>query len=299
MKIYTNSYIHTEDITPENFVDVFESYANRLEDMAKNYRSLVKCVKSKNIKIVEAQGTAHGGHFSVDEIDTQRLKSEGLVIDFAEQPAAENPVFYIDSVLDEVLDDTLEKLAEFDPDFEKMADNILDTIFIDEDEELEDDEEIKQIDIDFADIDDEHEEFPDGHTHFNLSEKISDFGDDSFAPGDMVIDVKKIGDNQYTFNLTMADLGESPTNVNYMRDKEIFEFECGECDATHFESLDSVYRSLKTANAVFSNLVEMTKDFRELSAALEFIDSDLRLLQWLIKFDYALEDDLPEEDEAE
>ena len=55
----------------------------------------------------------------------------------------------------------------------------------------------------------------------------------------------------------------------------------------------------------------MTKDFRELSAALEFIDSDLRLLQWLLKLDYALsdeseeseghvlDDDSEEEDETE
>jgi hypothetical protein len=41
----------------------------------------------------------------------------------------------------------------------------------------------------------------------------------------------------------------------------------------------------------------MSRDSRELSTALEFIDSDLRLLQWLLKLDYALEDEHDHEDE--
>jgi hypothetical protein len=302
MKIYTNSYIHSEEINPENFIQVFETYADKLEEMAKDYRNLTKIVKTKNIKIIDAHGFAHGGHFSVDEIDTGRLKKEGVVIDYAEQPSEDNAVFYVDTELDSVLEDAIEQLEEFDPDFEEMTDSIMDKIFNEEDRSLTEEEEalihdiidednfdIEQIDIDFDEI------FPERSSHFNLSEKIGNFSDDNFSPGNMIIEVKKIDEDRFTFNLTMADLGDSPTKINYMRDKSIFEYECNDCDATHFESLDSIYRSLKTANAILSNLIEMTKDFRELSAALEFIDSDLRLLQWLLRLDYALEDN-PDED---
>jgi len=314
MKIYTNSYIHSEEINPENFIQVFESYADKLEEMAKDYRSLTKIVKTKKIKIIDAHGFAHGGHFSVDEIDTGRLKKEGIVIDFAEKSCIDNPVFYMDTELDNVLEGAIEQLEEFDPDFEDMTDTIMSKIFgedgVDDDRSLTEEEEsliqeiideenfdIEEIDIEFDDIDFE-DIFPEKCSHFNLSQKIKIFSDDNFAPGNMIIEVKKIDEDRFTFNLTMADLNESPTSINYMRDKSIFEYECNDCDETHFESLDSVYRSLKTANAILSNLIEMTKDFRELSAALEFIDSDLRLLQWLIRLDYAIPDE-PEEDEEE
>lgn len=310
MKIYTNSYIHSEEINPDNFVSVFEAYADKLEQVAKDYRKLVKTVKTKKIKIVDADGYAHGGHFSVDEIDTARLKKEGIVIDFAEKPCAEDPVFYIDSQLDEVLEETIEKLEQFDPDFEDMAESIMEKILKDEKDDdedddvvhftsadflddLEEDDDIEQIDIDFEDL------FPEKYTEFNLSEKIKTVDGDAFAPGSMIIEVNRIDDEKFTFNLTMADLGDKPSKVNYMRDKEMFEYQCADCDAIHFESLDSVYRSLKTANALLSNLIEMTKDFRELSTALEFIDADLRLLQWLLRLDYALEDELEDDDEEE
>lgn len=311
MKIYTNSYIHSKELNTNNFVEAFEEYANRLEDVAKSYRKLVTYVKTKKIKITEAQGYANGGHFSVDEIDTARLKQEGIVIDFADSPEiTENPTFYIDTNLDAVLEDTLDELDELDEntsyshkDFEEDLEE--------EDDELTEDEHaalfkfindnesfgIEELDIELDEI------FPERTTSFNLAEilKNTDFEDpeDSvFAPGNIIIDVKKIDDDKYSFNLAMADLNSHPKKVNYIREKSLFEYECGDCDATHFESLASIYTSLRTANAILSNLIEMTRDSRELSTALEFVDSDLRLLQWLLRFDYALEND-DEEDEEE
>ena len=161
--------------------------------------------------------------------------------------------------------------------------------FIDEEDSFG----IEEIDIDLDEI------FPEETNTFNLAEKLKmpDFEDPLFMPGNMIIDVKKIDKDKYSFNLAMADLNDHPKHVNYIREKSLFEYNCGECSNTHYESLDSIYTSLKTANAILSNLIEMTRDSRELSTALEFIDSDLRLLQWLLKLDYALEDDYEEDDE--
>lgn len=314
MKIYTNSYIHSKELNPDNFVEACEEYANKLEDVVKSYRNLVTYVKTKKIKITEAEGYAHGGHFSVDEIDTERLKKEGIVIDFGDKPdLEENPTFYIDTELDIVLEESMEKLdsmkimEKLDPpysykDFLEDDDEDLDTYDLTEEEEtalfqfIDEDSEfgIEQLEIDIDDI------FPEETTTFNLAEKLKvpDLEDPLFVPGNMVIDVKKIDTDKYAFNLAMADLSDNPKEVNYIREKSLFEYNCGECSNTHYESLDSIYTSLKTANAIFSNLIEMTRDSRELSTALEFIDSDLRLLQWLLKLDYALEDH-DEEDEEE
>jgi hypothetical protein len=306
MKIYTNSYIHSDEINPENFVEVLETYADQLEKVAKDYRDLVVYVKTKKIKIVDAHGFPHGGHFSVDDIDTGRLKKEGIVTDYAEQPLAENVCFYIDSELDGVLESAIPQLEEFDPDFEDMTDAVISKIFdsddgLTEEEEAliedminEDDfdlEHLEQIDIEFDEI------FPESHSSFNLGEKIADFGGETFAPGNMIIEVRKIDESKFTFNLTMADLAEDPLDIDYIREKSTFTYGCGQCDEIHYESLDSAYQSLKTATAIISNLVEMTRDFRELSAALEFIDADLRLLQWLLRLDYALTDPEVEDEE--
>lgn len=326
MKIYTNSYIHSKELNPDNFVEAFEEYANKLEDVVKSYRNLITYVKTKKIKITEAEGYAHGGHFSVDEIDTARLKKEGIVIDFGDKPnLTENPTFYIDTELDAVLEEGIKKFDNLNildkldkkgsysyKDFKKTLDDLdeddLDDLDEDfDDYELTEEEEtalfqfieeddtfgIKQIDIELDDI------FPEETSTFNLAEKLKvpDFEDPLFVPGNMIIDVKKLGTDKYAFNLAMADLNDHPKHVNYIREKSLFEYDCGECSNTHYESLDSIYTSLKTANAILSNLIEMTRDSRELSTALEFIDSDLRLLQWLLKLDYALDDELEEDEE--
>jgi len=312
MKIYTNSYIHSKELNTNNFVEAFEEYAKRLEDVANSYRKLVTYVKTKKIKITEAKGYANGGHFSVDEIDTARLKQEGIVIDFADSPAlTENPTFYIDTNLDAVLKDTLDELEGLDEntsysykDFEEDLEDIEedDTSELTEEEHAALFKFIDDNDFGIENLDIELDEpFPERTSSFNLAEilkKTPDFEDPLFAPGNIIIDVRKIDEDKYSFNLAMADLCSHPKKVNYIREKSLFEYECGDCDATHYESLDSIYTSLRTANAILSNLIEMTRDSRELSTALEFVDSDLRLLQWLLRFDYALED-IDEEDEEE
>ena len=115
--------------------------------------------------------------------------------------------------------------------------------------------------------------------------------------GQVGIEIEQIDETKFNFNLTIADLNKNPTLVQFDRERCVFKYQCGACDSWHYESLESVYRSLKTANALFSNLMVMTRDCKELLAAFDFVDHDLRLLQALLRFDYALEDD--EEDEED
>jgi hypothetical protein len=303
MKIYTNSYIDSEEITPTNFTEVIEDYADKLVEMAGDYRKLAKTIKKKNIKIVEAEGFAHGGCFRVDDIDTERLKKEGIVIDFAEKPSAENAVFYIDSELEQVIEESIEKLAEFDPDFEEMADTIMGRIYEEDEEDdfdedhvytaadffgpVEDEDDAKQVNIDIKDLFPEEGEY----VEFNLADKlIGSDGDQDFCPGDMAIEIKNVAEDAFVFNLKMADLGEPPNEVKYGRKEGIFEYKCSECDAPHFTNIDSVYRSLKIACSILSNMAEMT-DYKELGEAINYIDVNLRLLQWLVALDYAIDDE--------
>ena len=213
-----------------------------------------------------------------------------------------NAVFYIDSELEQVIEESIEKLAEFDPDFEEMADTIMGRIYEeDEDDDFdddhvytaadffgdEDDEEIEQINVDFKDT------IPgDGeYVEFNLADKLHGAeDDDDFYPGNMAIEIKDVAEDAFVFNLKMADLGEPPNEVKYGRKEGIFEYKCSECDAPHFTNIDSVYRSLKIACSILSNLAEMT-DYKVLGDAINYLDVNLRLLQWLVALDYAIEDD--------
>ena len=308
MKIYTNSFIHSREITPENFVEVFKEYADKLESVAKTYKSLIKFVQKKKIKIVEAHGFAHGGHFAVDEIDTARLKKEGIVVDFADYPELEeNPTFYIDEHLDAVLEEEAKEEKSFTS---KDFSEILDYEDEDLDEDLELTEEEQAALFKFIDEDEEYgieqidlvldEIFPEGTTNFNLAEILKipdDYDKGSLTPGNMIMDVSKSeDDDHFSFNLAIADHGQDPKKINYIREKSLFEYDCGECNVTHLEALDSAYVSLKTAIVLISNIVELSRDRREFSTALEFIGTDLRLLQWLLKLDYALDDFEEEED---
>jgi hypothetical protein len=317
MKIYTNPFITSVELSPENFEEAFEEYASRLEEVAQTYRNLVKYVKTKKIKITEAVGSAHGGHFTVDDIDTERLKKDGFVIDYAEEPTAENPIFYVDAELDAELEKSREKLKSFsasdffdDDDSYEDYDNYDESYSYEDEDELEDltEEEreaiqalIENEDFDIAQIDIIIDDDPptEKAQKFNLGKHLVEevSPEPSFTPGDMIIEFEQIDESRYSFNLIIADLNEQFPKVNYIREKSLFEYDCGDCDTKHLQTLDSCFRSLKSANAILSHLIAMTQESKELSTALEFIDTDLRLLQWLLKCDYALNDG--EEDETE
>lgn len=273
-EIYTNFAFDSFELKPENFVENLEAYAKRLEAKAKEFKTFAKFIKTKKVKILETKGFAYSGSFCVDDIDTARLEKAGLVIDLNKDlpdellSTNETPTFYIDAELDEVLD----KLDK--------ADLILD----------------KETQFNIANI--EEDEIEEQSSLLNLVELLKDVEvpektedeDDDFSPGTLVVDVKQVGEHQYSFNLTVADLNNDPVEVKFNREKGIFEYKCGTCDDTHTETIASVFRSLKTTNALLSNLIAMIQDPKELAVALEFIDHDLRLLQHLVAFDYALSD---------
>lgn len=258
-EIYTNFPFESADFNSENFVKSFEDYIGHLEKVVKTYKSFVKFVKAKDIKILKTKGFPYAGSFTIDDIDAGRLKKANLVFNMEDEDGeSSTPVFYIDDNLGEALSN-LENIEISPP-----------TIEFDE-EDIEEKSEL-----------------------LNLSEVIqkpevcTKNKDEKFVPGTVVVDVEQVGDHQYSFNLTIADLNEDPLEVRYDREKSQFEYKCGSCDSVHIESLNSVHKSLRTTSALLSNLIAMLNS-KELAIALEFIDHDLRLLQILIALDYAID----------
>jgi len=201
-------------------------------------------------------------------------------------------VFYIDPTLDATIDEAVKQLGSVEDEnsfIDKLLSESEETkIFhnanVDDEEEF-----VGQIEINLDD-----EIFSESTQFFNISEvlEIPEVEEGSLRPGDVSTEVKKIEEQKFSFNLVIADLQDDISTVEFVRDNSHFKYKCKSCDEWHIESLESAYRSLKIANALLSNLALLTSNHRELSTAIDFIDHDLRLIQHLLKCDYALDDDL-------
>lgn len=285
--IYASSFIDGPELNSKNLLQSFEDYASKLEEMAKSYKKIVKLIRTKKIKILEAHGYPHSGFFRVDEIDTNRLKQAGAVIDFSDEQLEEKeeqkPVFYIDTEFEEVMEELAEEDCEMHPHKMEIQETEMFSSILEPDFEIPD---TFEVEID-------EEPFIESNLCFSLKEVISSFeeDEDDINVGQVGIEIEQIDETKFNFNLTIADLNKNPTLVQFDRERCVFKYQCGSCDSWHYETLESIYRSLKTANALFSNLMVMTKGCKELLAAFDFVDHDLRLLQALLRFDYALEDD--------
>lgn len=278
--IYANSFIHSDELNSNNMLEVFLDHASKLEEVAATYRHLVSVLKEKNITIHQARGFSHAAQFEVDEIDAARLMNDGLVIDYSKGAPNLNPTFYIDPELDNMLEDNFESISEI------LA------------QELGPPSDPEPTDE--GDSDDEP--FREQSSQFNLTDILEVPDQASSVVGSIGIDVTKFDEDKYSFDLTIQDLGLQPQNVHFDRPTGEIKFKCSSCEEWHLEPLQNVFNSLITATALISNFVEMSQATREFSAALELIEHDLRLLQELVKFDYALEDPRdslnPESDES-
>lgn len=283
--IYTSSFIDGPELNSKNLLQSFEEYASKLEEMAKSYKKIVKLIRTKKIKILEAQGYPHGGFFRVDDIDTNRLKQAGAVTDFSdelEKKEDQKPVFYIDTEFEEVMEELHDESCEMHPHKMEIQETEMFSSILEPDFEIP---EVFEVEIN-------EDPFTEKDTCFSLKEVFSSFEEDEdIKVGQVGIEIEQIDETKFNFNLTIADLNKNPTLVQFDRERCVFKYQCGACDSWHYETLESVYRSLKTANALFSNLMVMAKDCKELLAAFDFVDHDLRLLQALLRFDYALEDE--------
>ena len=242
--------------------------------MAGVYRQIVSFIKDKTIKIENVRGFAHACQFEVDEIDAARLKVANLVVDFSDGSPEDNPTFYIDPELDTILDETIDSISE--------------ALY-------------EELGIPSEVTSNPEEIFKEQSSHLHLSDLLErhdddDDDDENRLVGSIEIDIKKIGEDKFSFDLSIPDLGMQPQNVQFDRESSDVKFKCSSCDEWHQEPLQSVYNSLITATALMSNIVEMTQGTKEFSTALEMIEHDLRLLQELIKFDYALEDPRDDDD---
>jgi len=262
-KIHINSFLGNDDPLETNTLpDDLESCAAKYENMAEQYRHMARYMREKQIKIIEASGHAYCGTFTVDDIDTQRLKESGHVVDIDDQPTAHNPLFSIDAEFDRILDDM---------DSKPMWNDIADKIQESEVQHGEDQKETSTYDL--ANM---------------LIKQTPDF--EESGPGAINLEVTKVAEGHYLFNLHIQDLGEDPTTVAFNRRTGEFHYDCGSCNTTHVQNIKSVYGSLKTASALLSNFVYMIKGSKEFGLAITAIDEDLRLLRHLVAFDYGVDE---------
>lgn len=283
VKIYVNSLIPSEDLTVDTFTDAFDSYVTKLKKLTTLFKNFSKFIKENDIQISDADGFANSGTFEVDEIDAERLKKAGLVIDYSEiEEEPEIPAFYIDAELDEVLKNTAESIENG-----QHIINLPGPM---------------KVELEFPAIPENIEEET---LTFNLSEILNPDieleGD--LKPGHMVLQVFPQDDNTHKFNLIMLDFYSDPAEFNLDRERMVFCYKEKDDEEWREKPIKEVFHSLKTANALLSNIVIMVRDDPYLFETLGSLDQDLRFLQQWLAFDYALDEghddtDAPEGDDS-
>jgi len=250
------------ELDSSNLLEEFEKCAKKLESMAQEYRAMAAFIKSKDIKLLDAEGYSQCGSFTVDEVDRGRLVSSGQVIDCSDLAGGSDALFSIDETLDEALDEL---------DSEEMAKNVM--------------EEIEKQENDSRGI------APNTYQLDSIlmrQKEVAEFDDND---GAINLEVTRTEDGHYIFNLSVTDMGSEMPLIAFDREKGEFQYHCGSCDAKHVQTLEAVYRSLRLTCSLMSNFAYMCRHNKEFSMALTAIDDDLRLLTHLVGFDYALEED--------
>lgn len=303
INIHANSFVHFDnELEDDNVSKNFHECAERLEKIAKHYRKMADFLQEKNIKVEKVEGYPQSGSFTVDEIDYHRLKKADLIInhDNGESDESDNPVFYVDSELDIALKESVEnidfsKLIEVIPQGDISGDEIK------EKEEPADYVETVSLIKEFQDnYSNRESDLFEGSatTYINLAKVFKDFTLNPDHDPDLhvaVARIKKFTSEQYAFDFNIQDIGEDPVQIKFDRAKGMFGYKCANCDYWHLETLLSCYKSLKITIAIISHLIAMCGDQKELGIVLDAIDGDLRLIQHLLQFDYALEDETASE----
>lgn len=266
VKIYINTILPAEELTEENFTEGFDTYATKLEKLTKVFKGFSKFIKKHDIKVKNVDGFSSSGSFEVDDIDAARLKKAGFVVDYAEIEAEpEIPAFYIDKNLDAVLEETREQLENMElPQNPQLTINF---------PEVPDTEEAETLTFNLTDV---------------LDSDIELEGD--LVPGHIVLQVFPHEEDHHKYNLMMLDFYSDPQEFKIDREKMIFSYREKDEEEWKEKPLVDVLSSLKTANALISNIVIMVRENPFLFETLSSLDQDLRFLQQLIVFDYALDD---------
>lgn len=287
-KIYTNAFVNANDPTlePEKIPEQLERCAEQMEQAAATYRKLAGFLRKKKITVFESDGFAFCGHFTVDEIDEGRLVQAGLVIDLMENPdLSKTAVFYTDKELDEEMLEDISRVQEL----MEMPGTTLELM-----DELEDDDEDRVVHIDFEvpgtveELDGDEEELAEGTVEYTINDFQHETNDTPF----MSLETKKIHDGHFEITFRSKESRSDPTIISFNRQDNIFKYKCGECDTWHDVELDQVYKNLQQAARFIGNMSDGAIHLDDhLSTALGVISDDLRLLTYLVKFDYAIKTD--------
>lgn len=273
-RIYINTLLDVEELNEDNFCESFEAYAKKLENMAKLYKKFSKYLKTKDVKILNADGFPHSGSFDIDDIDVARLKKAGFVVDHAEEDGSKDQVFYIDEKLDALIEQAMsnKQIAQMvipvHPDDEEASDHEHDHDHDHEDEDGEYATLVNLLDVCNPDID-----------GANIRADTVLLG---FAP---------VSEDKVAFEFRVNDFNQHEVTADFDRETQTFTYKCDSCEEEHQKEISQLYKSLKTATALIGNLAIMSTEHPELAAALDTIDDELRMLQKLLSFDYAIEDD--------
>ena len=195
VKIYINTLLPTEELTPENFTESFDVYAAKLEKLAKVFKKFSKYMQKNNIQVQDTDGFSSSGTFEVDEIDAGRLKKAGFVVDYEEiESEPEILAFYIDTDLDAVLEETAESL-----------------------------ENLRGPKVTL-----EYPALPEGSNGETLTFNLADILDPDIelegdlTPGHMTLQVFPQEDDTHKFNLIMLDFYSDPAEFNLDRERMVF-----------------------------------------------------------------------------
>jgi len=271
-RIYINTLLDVEELNEDNFCESFEAYAKKLENMAKLYKKFSKYLKAKDVKIINADGFPHSGSFDINDIDVARLKKAGFVVDHAEEDGSKDQVFYIDEKLDALIEQAMsnKQIAQMvipvHPDDEEVA-------------EHDHDHEHENVDGEYA-------------TLVNLLDVCNPDIDGANIRADTVLlGFAPVSEDKVAFEFRVNDFNQHEVIADFDREAQTFTYKCDSCEEEHQKEIFQLFKSLKTATALIGNLAIMSTEHPELAAALDTIDDDLRMLQKLLSFDYAIEDD--------
>jgi len=220
-----------------------------------------------------------------------RLKQSGLVVDLLESPdKAKTAVFYTDKELDEIVDSGVKTVEDLLSSEEKLKlldeapgsddDDILpEGVTIDED---------GVVHIDFNLPETLHKDSEDVKVNYS----INDFAHESNGEPFMSLHTKKISEDQFELSFSVKETRFDSPMISFDRNNNIFKYKCVDCDDWHEVELVQIFRNLRQAAAFMANIADGSMHLNKyLTTALGTISDDLRLLQYLIKFDYAIETD--------
>lgn len=255
---------HDLKLNPENVTEKLDTCADQMARIAEIYRRVAGLLRDKQMQILEAEGSAESGCFTLDEIDAGRLRQAGAVVDHTSQDSKVDYSypFFIDPWMDEAL---------------RKVKNISQTI----QESISDPNLAPPIPAEAALSNDDEDDVPEGM----VDELTEQFKKLDFSQGEVDYQASFNAQGDFQVDISVPDNpADDLPEVSFDPDTSEFYYKCGGCDKTHTAGLNLVCQSLRLAMALLNNMSKSGNSI--LHQSLTVIQNDLRLLEFLVKKDY-------------